>query len=212
MHGQDGKGAGEAASSGGWVHCRSLSTVTAFFRRSGSRSGPRRLDFGIFEWRAREASGMRGHYIVCGLGIVGYRAVELLHRLGESVVVVTLLRPRRADPDGAWPPECRWRSPMRAIQRPPQPGHHGGPRPHPDDLEGRPECRDRARRAALAQATCRSSCACSTRTWPVSSRPPSRSAARWAWRRWPPRVSPPPPSGAKSSAASRSTAKTWSSR
>ena len=33
---------------------------------------------------------MRGHYIVCGLGIVGYRAVELLHRLGEKVVVVTL--------------------------------------------------------------------------------------------------------------------------
>ena len=33
---------------------------------------------------------MRGHYIVCGLGIVGYRAVELLHRLGERVVVVTL--------------------------------------------------------------------------------------------------------------------------
>lgn len=33
---------------------------------------------------------MRGHYIVCGLGIVGYRTVELLHRLGERVVVVTL--------------------------------------------------------------------------------------------------------------------------
>ena len=33
---------------------------------------------------------MRGHYIVCGLGIVGYRAAELLHRLGERVVVVTL--------------------------------------------------------------------------------------------------------------------------
>ena len=36
------------------------------------------------------ASALRGHYIVCGLGIVGYRAVELLHRLGERVVVVTL--------------------------------------------------------------------------------------------------------------------------
>ena len=35
-------------------------------------------------------SALRGHYIVCGLGIVGYRAVELLHRLGERVVVVTL--------------------------------------------------------------------------------------------------------------------------
>ncbi len=33
---------------------------------------------------------MRGHYIVCGLGIVGYRVVELLHRLGEKVRVVTL--------------------------------------------------------------------------------------------------------------------------
>jgi Trk K+ transport system NAD-binding subunit len=33
---------------------------------------------------------MRGHYIVCGLGIVGYRVVELLHRLGEEVRVVTL--------------------------------------------------------------------------------------------------------------------------
>ena len=33
---------------------------------------------------------MKGHYIVCGLGIVGYRVVELLHRLGEKVVVVTL--------------------------------------------------------------------------------------------------------------------------
>lgn len=33
---------------------------------------------------------MRGHYIVCGLGIVGYRVVELLHRLGEQVRVVTL--------------------------------------------------------------------------------------------------------------------------
>ena len=33
---------------------------------------------------------MQGHYIVCGLGIVGYRVVELLHRLGEKVRVVTL--------------------------------------------------------------------------------------------------------------------------
>ncbi len=33
---------------------------------------------------------MRGHYIVCGLGSVGYRVVELLHRLGEKVTVVTL--------------------------------------------------------------------------------------------------------------------------
>ena len=33
---------------------------------------------------------MRGHYIVCGLGIVGYRVVELLHQLGEQVVVVTM--------------------------------------------------------------------------------------------------------------------------
>jgi Trk K+ transport system NAD-binding subunit len=33
---------------------------------------------------------MQGHYIVCGLGIVGYRVVELLHRLGEQVQVVTL--------------------------------------------------------------------------------------------------------------------------
>jgi Trk K+ transport system NAD-binding subunit len=33
---------------------------------------------------------MTGHCIVCGLGDVGYRVVELLHRLGEEVVVVTL--------------------------------------------------------------------------------------------------------------------------
>lgn len=33
---------------------------------------------------------MAGHCIVCGLGDVGYRVVELLHRLGEEVVVVTL--------------------------------------------------------------------------------------------------------------------------
>jgi Trk K+ transport system NAD-binding subunit len=30
-----------------------------------------------------------GHFIVCGMGDVGYRIVELLHRLGESVVVIT---------------------------------------------------------------------------------------------------------------------------
>lgn len=33
---------------------------------------------------------MTGHCIVCGMGDVGYRVVELLHRLGEEVVVVTL--------------------------------------------------------------------------------------------------------------------------
>ncbi|HSF43563.1 MAG TPA: NAD-binding protein [Thermoanaerobaculia bacterium] len=32
---------------------------------------------------------MSGHSIVCGLGDVGYRIVELLHRLGETVVVIT---------------------------------------------------------------------------------------------------------------------------
>ncbi|HKV13353.1 MAG TPA: NAD(P)-binding protein [Thermoanaerobaculia bacterium] len=32
---------------------------------------------------------MSGHCIVCGLGDVGYRIVELLHRLGETVVVIT---------------------------------------------------------------------------------------------------------------------------
>ena len=32
---------------------------------------------------------MPGHAIVCGMGDVGYRIVELLHRLGEEVVVVT---------------------------------------------------------------------------------------------------------------------------
>ncbi len=32
---------------------------------------------------------MPGHAIVCGMGDVGYRIVELLHRLGEKVVVVT---------------------------------------------------------------------------------------------------------------------------
>ena len=35
-------------------------------------------------------SEFRNHYIVCGLGIIGYRVTELLHRLGEEVVVVTL--------------------------------------------------------------------------------------------------------------------------
>lgn len=30
-----------------------------------------------------------GHYIVCGFGIVGYRIAELLHRLGEKVVVIS---------------------------------------------------------------------------------------------------------------------------
>ena len=30
-----------------------------------------------------------GHIIVCGMGDVGYRVVELLQRMGESVVVVT---------------------------------------------------------------------------------------------------------------------------
>ncbi len=33
---------------------------------------------------------MSGHIIVCGMGDVGYRVVELLHRLGEKVVVITL--------------------------------------------------------------------------------------------------------------------------
>ncbi|HEX5719692.1 MAG TPA: NAD(P)-binding protein [Thermoanaerobaculia bacterium] len=33
---------------------------------------------------------MTGHCIVCGLGDVGYRVVELLHRLGEQVVVISL--------------------------------------------------------------------------------------------------------------------------
>lgn len=33
---------------------------------------------------------MTGHCIVCGMGDVGYRVAELLHRLGEKVVVVTL--------------------------------------------------------------------------------------------------------------------------
>ncbi len=33
---------------------------------------------------------MHGHFIVCGFGIIGYRICEMLHRLGERVVVVTL--------------------------------------------------------------------------------------------------------------------------
>ena len=33
---------------------------------------------------------MTGHCIVCGMGDVGYRVAELLHRLGEKVTVVTL--------------------------------------------------------------------------------------------------------------------------
>lgn len=33
---------------------------------------------------------MTGHCIVCGMGDIGYRVVELLHRLGEKVTVVTL--------------------------------------------------------------------------------------------------------------------------
>src|SRR5829696_3923101 len=32
---------------------------------------------------------MTDHVIVCGMGAVGYRIVELLHRLGESVTVIT---------------------------------------------------------------------------------------------------------------------------
>lgn len=32
---------------------------------------------------------MSGHIIVCGMGNVGFRVVELLHRLGESVVAIT---------------------------------------------------------------------------------------------------------------------------
>lgn len=32
---------------------------------------------------------MAGHCIVCGMGDIGYRTIELLHRLGESVVVIT---------------------------------------------------------------------------------------------------------------------------
>ncbi len=33
---------------------------------------------------------MTGHCIVCGMGDIGYRVAELLHRLGEKVTVVTL--------------------------------------------------------------------------------------------------------------------------
>ncbi len=32
---------------------------------------------------------MKGHFIVCGMGHVGYRVVDLLGRLGETVTVIT---------------------------------------------------------------------------------------------------------------------------
>jgi len=32
---------------------------------------------------------MKGHFIVCGMGHVGYRIVDLLGRLGETVAVIT---------------------------------------------------------------------------------------------------------------------------
>jgi voltage-gated potassium channel len=32
---------------------------------------------------------MQGHFIVCGMGHVGYRIVDLLGRLGETVTVIT---------------------------------------------------------------------------------------------------------------------------
>ena len=32
---------------------------------------------------------MKGHFIVCGMGHVGYRIVDLLGRLGEPVAVIT---------------------------------------------------------------------------------------------------------------------------
>jgi voltage-gated potassium channel len=32
---------------------------------------------------------MKGHFIVCGMGHVGYRIVDLLGRLGEAVAVIT---------------------------------------------------------------------------------------------------------------------------
>lgn len=32
---------------------------------------------------------MSGHFVVCGMGDIGFRVVELLHRLGEKVVAVT---------------------------------------------------------------------------------------------------------------------------
>src|SRR5947209_6066903 len=37
-----------------------------------------------------ESSGPSGHVIVCGLGRVGYRVIDLLWRLGESVSVITM--------------------------------------------------------------------------------------------------------------------------
>src|SRR5215211_7003736 len=33
---------------------------------------------------------MAGHFIVCGMGQIGYRVTDLLWRLGEQVVVITL--------------------------------------------------------------------------------------------------------------------------
>ncbi len=39
--------------------------------------------------RERPPGALSGHVIVCGMGDVGYRVVELLHRLGETVRVVT---------------------------------------------------------------------------------------------------------------------------
>lgn len=32
---------------------------------------------------------LQNHFIVCGLGHVGYRIAELLHQIGETFVVVT---------------------------------------------------------------------------------------------------------------------------
>lgn len=32
---------------------------------------------------------MTNPFIVCDMGVIGYRVVELLHRLGERVVVIT---------------------------------------------------------------------------------------------------------------------------
>jgi Trk K+ transport system NAD-binding subunit len=45
---------------------------------------------------------MAGHCIVCGMGAVGYRIIELLHRLGETVVVITenVLEERRRRAEG----------------------------------------------------------------------------------------------------------------
>ena len=115
---------------------------------------------------------MEGHYIVCGMGIVGYRVVELLHRLGERVVVVTLSghdeRIQAARERG------RRRSDRRRARS-------GGPASgsgwlgaralHRDHVEGRRQRRDRARRQAHPRPTFRSSFASSTRTSRASSRP-----------------------------------------